>query len=393
MEGTTSKKRRIAWLSPLPPQKSGIANYSYWLVKGLRQFLDIDLYCDARDLSNELKNEFAVYPLTVFPQQRQWYDETIYHLGNNSLFHKEIYKLAWNFPATIVLHDYNLSAFMHEAFYLQADWRLYEEALDHVNGDSKKSHGIIPRLRRYVGTVPMSHAIVNRSTKVIVHHRWIKEQFSGADHVQVIPMFAKIEAASGAEQVDTFKKRFQIDPKNFVITCLGFINRNKLPQLQVEVAQRLLADGYPVHLVFAGETAPDVKRLQMEVEASEYSGNITFTGYLDDTDYLAALRCSDVVINLRNPSMGEGSLTLTQALAAGKPAIISDLNQYREFPDRVCWKVTHDENEAQLLYEYLTVLLSNRSVRKALSRNSLDYVESVLALDRVIPQWLRLIYP
>ena len=391
MEVTSLKKPRIAWLSPLPPQKSGIANYSYWLVKGLRRFLDIDLYCDGRDLSDELKNEFAVYPLTLFPQQRQWYDETIYHLGNNSLFHKEIYKLAWNFPATIVLHDYNLSAFMHEAFYLQADWRLYEEALDHPNGDAKKSHGIIPRLRRYVGTVPMSHAIVNRSRKVIVHHRWIKEQFADAGHIQVIPMFAKIETAPGPEQVENFKQRFQIDPRNFIIACLGFVNRNKLPQLQVEVMKRLLTDGYPVHLVFAGETAPDVKHLQTEVEASEYSENITFAGYLDDTDYLAALRCSDVVINLRNPSMGEGSLTLTQALAAGKPAIISDLNQYREFPDRVCWKVTHDENEAQLLYQYLTVLLSNRSVREALSRNSLDYVESVLALDRVVPQWLRLI--
>ena len=61
--------------------------------------------------------------------RRQQYDETIYHLGNNCLFHKEIYKLAWNFPATIVLHDYNLSAFLHDAFYLKSDWRLYEEAL------------------------------------------------------------------------------------------------------------------------------------------------------------------------------------------------------------------------------------------------------------------------
>lgn len=376
-------------MSPLPPQKSGIANYSYWLVKGLRPFVDIDLYCDASDLTDELKTDFAVYPLTVFQQQRHWYDETIYHLGNNSLFHKEIYKLAWNFPATIVLHDYNLSAFMHHAFYLQTDWRLYEEALDNGNGESK-SPGLIPRLRRYAGTIPMSHAVVSRSKKVIVHHRWIKEQFSDNGHVQVIPMFARI--GSEPEQTDTFKKRFQIDARNFVITCLGFVNTNKLPQLQVKVARKLLAQGYPVHLIFAGETAPEVKQLQAEVEASDYRNNVTFTGYLDDADYFAALRCSDVVVNLRNPSMGEGSLTLTQALAAGKPAIISDVNQYREFPDRVCWKVTHDENETQLLYEYLTVLLSNRNVRDELSRNSLDYVENVLALDRVIPQWLRIIH-
>ena len=89
--------------------------------------------------------------------------------------------------------------------------------------------------------------------------------------------------------------------------------------------------------------------------------------------------------------MGEASGTLMHSLAAAKPVIISDVNQYKEFPDRVCWKVTHDEHEAQLLYEYLTVLLSNRNVREALWRNELDYAENVLALDRVVPQWLRVI--
>lgn len=383
-------KPKVAWLSPLPPQRSGIANYSYWLVKGLGPYVDIDLYCDEPDLDAGLKNDFQIFPLSAFQSRHQLYDETIYHLGNNSLFHKEIYKLAWNFPATIVLHDYNLSAFLHDAFYLKSDWRLYEEALVSGNGHSKAS-GFIPRLRRHGGTVPMSDAIVNRNRKVVVHHRWLKDQFADAEHVHVIPHFAKLNHEPVPTQIEAFKNRFQIDPKQFVITCLGFVNTNKLPQLQVEVAGRLLAQGYPVHLLFAGETAPEVKRLQAEVESSELRENITFTGYLDEVDYFSALFSSDVVINLRKPSMGEASGTLMHALAAGKSTIISDINQYREFPDRVCWKLTHDENEAQLLYEYLTVLLSNRSVREAISANALDYANSVLALDRVIPHWLRLI--
>lgn len=385
-------KPKVAWLSPLPPQHSGIANYSYWLVKGLRPYVDIDLYCDEPELDAGLKDEFKVYPLSAYQARRQQYDETIYHLGNNSLFHKEIYKLAWYFPATIVLHDYNLSAFLHDAFYLKTDWRLYEEALVSSNGNSAETKpGFIPRLRRHAGTVPMSDAIVNRSRKVVVHHRWLKDQFAGADHVHVIPHFARLNHKPAAEQVEAFKQRFQIDSKQFVITCLGFINTNKLPSLQVDVARRLLAQGYPVHLLFAGETAPEVKRLQAEVESSEHRGNITFTGYLDEVDYFSALSASDVVINLRKPSMGEASGTLMHALAAGKPVVISDINQYREFPDRVCWKLTHDENEAQLLYDYLTVLLSNRNVREAISANALDYAESVLALDRIIPHWLRVI--
>src|SRR5215203_904500 len=187
-------KPKVAWLSPLPPQRSGIANYSYWLVKALRPFVDIDLYYDGQEPVTGLQNEFDIYPLTAFHQRRQKYDETIYHLGNNSLFHKEIYKLAWNFPGTIVLHDYNLSAFLHDAFYLKSDWRLYEEALVSGNGHSgeKKSPGFIPRLRRHGGTVPMCDAIVNRNRKVVVHHRWLKDQFADADHVHVIPHFAKL---------------------------------------------------------------------------------------------------------------------------------------------------------------------------------------------------------
>lgn len=282
---------------------------------------------------------------------------------------------------------------MHGAFYLKADWQLYEEALLGGNDESerKKSPGLIPRLRRHAGTFPMSHAVVNRSRKVVVHHRWLKDQFPGADHVHVIPHFAETPPQPSREQIESFRNRFQINENQFLLTCLGFINTNKLPELQVEVVKRLLRQGYPVRLLFAGETAPEVRQLQSEVEASEYRENISFTGYLDEADYLSAVLLSDVMINLRNPSMGEASGTLMQALAAGKPVVVSDVNQYKEFPDRVCWKVTHDDNEAQLLYEYLSVLLSNRNVRETLARNAQDYAETVLALDRVVPQWLRVI--
>ena len=388
--GQFMSKPKIAWLSPLPPQKSGIANYSHWLLKALGPYVDIDLYCDETEVIPELTNEFKIYPTALYREQQRKYDQAVYHLGNNSIFHKEIYKLAWNFPSTIVLHDYNLSAFMHEAFYLKADWQLYEQALVSPNGESesKKLQTFIPLLRRNIRAFPMSHAVVNKSTKVIVHHRWLKYQFARADHIHVIPHFAKINYRPAPEKIQAFKKRFLVDDKNFVIACLGFVNSNKLPQLQVEVVKRLLAQGYPVHLLFAGQTAPEVKKLQAEVEGSEYRENITFTGYLDDEDYFSALFSSDVVINLRNPSMGEASGTLMHALAAARPTIISDINQYKEFPDKVCWKVTHDEHESQLLYEYLTVVLSNRNVREAMSENSADYVNTVLALDRVVPQWL-----
>ena len=391
MELATHKGNlRIAWLSPLPPQKSGIANYSYWLIKALKPHVDIDLYYDTDLPDAELRNEFDVYPMSVFPERHATYDEAIYHLGNHSRFHKKIYQLAWRYPGTVVLHDYNLSAFMHDSFYLQADWQLYEQALVNSNGEPERK-GLLPQLRRNVNGLPMSAAVINKSRKAVVHHRWVKSQFSRNDHVEVIPHFARINVTPTSDEIANFRERFSIKDTHFLISCLGFVNRNKLPELQVRVVKRLLAQGFPVQLLFAGETSPEVRALQEEVEASEFRENIRFTGYLDEADYFNALFASDVMINLRNPSMGEASGTLMHALAAAKPAIISDVNQYTEFPDKVCWKLTHDENEAELLFDYLTVLLSNKNVRAAMSENAANYVQSVLTLEKIVPQWLRLI--
>ena len=384
---------KIAWLSPLPPQRSGIANYSQWLIKALKPHFNIDLYYDNEAPAAEIQDAFAVYPVSVFPERHENYDEVVYHLGNNSGFHKHIYELAWNFPGLVVLHDYNLSSFIHEAFYHQRDGHLYEQALVEGYGEAGRKefqalmHGGFPDIARF----PLSHAVVRRSRKAIVHHRWARNQFGNNTRIEVIPHFAELNCRPTQAQIENFKNAFALRDSHFVLCCVGFINSNKLPQLQINVVKRLIDDGYPVQMVFAGEPAPDVKALELETRAGKYSQQIIFTGYQNEINYFSAILASDIVINLRNPSMGEASGTLMHALAAGKPTIISDINQYREYPDKVCWKLAHDENQAEVLYEYISALLSNRGLRAAISNNSVEYVRSVLGWDKIIAQWVQTI--
>jgi glycosyltransferase involved in cell wall biosynthesis len=382
---------KVAWVSPFPPQRSGIANYSHRLVQALG--LPIDLYYDNEEPIAELSNTFEVYPLSVLREQFKSYDQVIYHLGNNNLFHTEIYKLAWEFPDTIVLHDYNLSAFMHEAFSRGSDKHLYRQAL--ADGDGEEGpgglHGLIQKIIPSTSTLPMSGAIVNRSKRVVVHHRWVKSQFARNSHIEVIPHFAEISYRPTERQVESFKKKFGLRDNYFVLSCLGIINQNKLPDLQISVVKRLINDGYPVQMVFAGEPAPEVKPLVSEIRAGSYREDIIFTGYLDEQEYFSAIFASDVIVNLRNPSMGEASGTLMHALAAAKPTVISNLNQYREFPDKVCWKLTHDSDKSEVLYAYLTTLLGDRDLRTAISRNAAQCVESALSLEKVAAQWKQVI--
>jgi len=390
MERAEKAGRKIAWVSPFPPQRTGIANYSYWLVKELRTAFEIDLYYEREAPCAELQNLFATYPLSVFEGRRKQYDRVVYHLGNNTEFHAGIYRSAWNFPGTVVLHDYDLSGFMREAF-LRSRPDLYFQAT--ANGSPEPGGQRLAALKERLVALgrgdPMSHAIVSRSEQVIVHHRWVKKQFDDEQHVVVIPLFAKPTCTVTDEDVRAFRRRVGINDDHFVLVCLGFVNLNKLPQLQIDVVKRLRKDGYPVQLVFAGEPAPELNDLVTEVASSELRECVIFTGYQSELDYFAAIAAADVVINLRNPSMGEGSLTLVHALAAGKPTIVSDANQYREFPDKVCWKLVHDQNENELLLEYLKRLLSEPSVRAVISANAAEYVDSVLAIDKVRQQWVR----
>jgi len=383
---------KIAWLSPFPPQKSGIANYSYWLVKALKTHVDIDLYYDSEPPSAELQSDFDVYPLNDFAERYATYDQAVYHLGNNRDFHKRIYEFAWDLPGTVVLHDYNLSAFMHDAFYRQ-NYELYRQALPNGSSDEARKgiqaliHRLVPETHKH----PMSHAVVSRSKKVIVHHRWVKNQFADNEHIEVIPHFAKLNCKPTSEQIRSLKGKLGIRDAHFVLTCLGFINPNKLPRLQIEVVKRLLDDGYPVQMIFAGEPAPEVKELVTEVRSGKYHEHVIFTGYQNEVDYFSSIFASDVIINLRNPSMGEASGTLMHALAAARPTIISDTNQYREFPDKVCWKLAHDENQAEVLYAYIVALLSDKKLRAAISGNSADYVRNVLGWEKITAEWKRII--
>jgi glycosyltransferase involved in cell wall biosynthesis len=388
-----SNHPKIAWLSPLPPQRSGIANYSYWLTQALKTQADIDLYYDIEAPIAAIRDEFEVYPLTEFAERYKNYEEVIYHLGNHSDFHKGIYKLAWHFPGTVVLHDYNINPFMHDAFYCRNEQQLYRQTLLEGYGDDGLEEFRALTFGRSAATsnFPMSHAVVGRSKKALVHHRWVKNQFANNEHIEVVPLLAKLDHRPSAEEIKLFKKRLSISDTHFVVSCLGFINNNKLPKLQVDVVARLIDDGYPVQMVFAGEPAPDVRSLEQKVRTGKYAKSITFTGYQDEADYYRALFASDIVINLRNPSMGEASLTLMHALAAAKPTIISNTNQYREFPDKVCWKLSHDGHEEEVLYQYIKALLSDRSLRMTISNNAQEYVRNVLSWEKIIAQWMRII--
>ncbi|MFZ5595894.1 MAG: glycosyltransferase [Bacillota bacterium] len=390
----SASRPKLAYVSPLPPQRTGIAGYySKHLLPHLSRYFDIHLFSEASGVLVE--GVWKSYPTGRLENLYGDYDSVLYHLGNNTLFHKQIYDLAWRMPGIIVLHDYNIHPFMLDAYFLKGNIEMYGAALEEGYGREGAEHFsdiMAGRQRPAIWKYPMSHAIVKRSKATIVHHRWVRAQFPGEGRVFVIPLLARPhEADKEKERAGWFRAKYGVGPKEFIIGCFGFINKNKRPGKVIHALKILRDKGFPARVFFAGELSPEIPHLVEFIKGLGLQEAVTITGYLSDEEYGGALAAADMVVNLRYPSMGEASATLAEALSHGKPTIVSRVNQYLEYPDHVCWKLDVGKNEAIQLAGYLETLIREKGVRERLGHNARKFAGGVMGVESVAEEYWRVI--
>ena len=81
---------RAAFFSPLPPARSGIADYSEALIESLRHLVDLEIFSSAAQ-----------------PFDPARFDVALYHVGNNG-YHAFVYETALQHPGVVVMHESNL---------------------------------------------------------------------------------------------------------------------------------------------------------------------------------------------------------------------------------------------------------------------------------------------
>ena len=372
--------RKIAYLSPWPPQRSGIADYSLEIVRHLKEYVDITLYLENPEECSTDNLDLSVHNITLLPEEIKRYDCIIYHIGSNTKFHKYIYKMAWQYPGIVVLHEFNIHPFMVDAFLGNDDEYLYVDALKEGYGEqgkfsyeSVKSNESPPGIWEF----PMSHALAKRSLATIVHSQWVKNQLQGINNVFVVPMGSNTKKTFSRFDVDEIlRRRLSISTDNFLISTFGFVNRFKRIPKILEAIKVLLDLGYPVQFLIGGDLIEKSLKLEETINSLGISDNVIISGYLNDEEFEACLRMSDIIFNLRCPSLGESSAALMRALGCGKTCIVSNYQQFAELPDSVCWKVDVDDLEVQQIVAYLKELMHNPTARKQLGKNAVFFAEN-----------------
>ncbi len=106
-----ASRPRLAVWSPLPPQPSGISDYTAELLETMRTWADVELFADDAFLPDqELLDSWPAFHYTAFERRHRWrpFDLAVYQLGA-SMFHLYMLDAIQRWPGLLVLHDLTLS--------------------------------------------------------------------------------------------------------------------------------------------------------------------------------------------------------------------------------------------------------------------------------------------
>ncbi|MGH3001878.1 MAG: glycosyltransferase family 4 protein, partial [Gaiellaceae bacterium] len=320
---------KVAYYSPLPPSRSGIADYSALLLPALRERIDV---------------------VVAQPGKRPPVaDVALYHVGNEPDAHGWIVDALRRRPGVVVLHEYVLHHLIAGITIGRRDGRGYLDAMERELGVAGRLLGLgvldnlLPLLwETQPERFPLAGPVLDAADGLIVHSDYVARRVREAGYdgrLWRIPHPAWSMSAVEPEA------RVRGDPS---IGCFGFLNMNKrIPQLLEAFAafrrhrpkaRLLLAGG-------AGERFDVTRRL----ERLGLTEGVERLDYVPEDLMWSLMAACDVLVNLRYPTMGETSGSAIRALSLGKPLVVSDVGWFSELPDDAVLKVPVDEHEVQTL--------------------------------------------
>jgi glycosyltransferase involved in cell wall biosynthesis/SAM-dependent methyltransferase len=348
---------RLAFFSPLPPVKSGIADYSAALLDPLARMAQVEAFAQA--------------PAAFDPSS---YGALLYQLGNNP-HHVFVYETALAYPGVVVLHEGNMHHLIAEATIRRGNWDAYMRELEISGGPEALEYA-----KRYVRTlergpqyeIPMLRTILERSRGVIVHSDAVAEVVR--EHGFQGPV-AKIPHGAWIAQADRMahRTRLGLDERTPLIGIFGFLKPYKRIAESLRAFRRLIRVVPEARLILVGEAHPELPLASMisSMGLSAHARHIDFAPIEDFNGYMAAC---DVVLNLRYPTVGESSGTLLRALGMGKAVVVSNVGSFREYPDAICLKAPVDATEEDHLFEYLNLLVTRPEVARELGARAAAWV-------------------
>jgi len=309
------RRTSLAFVSPLPPAHSGIADYAGELAPVLAAHYAVTLV-SAVPPEGALAGRMPWMSEAEFTRDGGRFDRVLYQIGNNPMHAAAVISLLPRVPGVVTLHDAAIT-----------DLRNWIDA----RGNATESrHARIAREEGYPAIfttheVAGSGGPLAEALGVVLHSghaRWLLEVQYGPDalrHASVLPHLrqrhilpsrAAARAALGLGEVE------------FILASFGLITPKKLPERVLAGFAALARLDPAARLVFVGGSEDGCGPATLaEAARLGLAGRVMVTGRTAADTYRTWLAAVDVAVQLRRGSRGETSGAVKDGLIAGLPVI------------------------------------------------------------------------
>ena len=392
---------RLAYFTPLPPSKSGIADYNSELLPYLAKGAEISVFVEEVNVLPQIRDraDFLIHDANHFDDvhARQPFDMCVYHLGNNP-HHEYVYERAIRTPGLLVMHESCMHHLITWKTLRCGDKESYWDEMFYAYGRrgarvaDMRANAVASDYQQFL--MPLNRRVTQGSLGVIVHNAYTASNLEGIDGdipVKVIPHHLSPRAyeLDGINRSEC-RRSLGIPDDAWVIASFGFVTESKRIPVVLAAFRRLLEQVPDAMYLVVGDDHPKCSVAPL-IEEMGLRDRARVTGYVSEDDFFRYLKAVDVMVNLRFPTAGETSGTLIRALGAGIPVVVTDFGQFAELPDDVCLKVPAMENEEGELYLRLRALALRPMARARLSRRSAEWIRAECDINHTATRYLNFI--
>lgn len=375
---------RLAYISPLPPAKSGIADYGAELVPELARYYDIELVVDQDSVDDPRLSGFPVRRIEAFRECAHQYDRLLYHFGNSHA-HQHMFELVRAHPGVVVMHDFFLSGVLdnleREQYLPHGFVKALYESHGYTGLADERRNGRAAAIWKY----PVNKGVLDNAAGVIVHSdfsRRLAADWYGARFAadwRVVPLLrGKPDGWAGPGTRAQARARLELREQDYLVCAFGMLGPTKLNEelLEAFLASKLAADPHCL-LVFVGENEPGLygAGLARRIGASGAAARIRITGYAERATYCDYLDAADGAVQLRGATRGESSASVLDCLLYGVPTIVNAHGANADLPEDVLVKLP-DAFSVAGLAAALARLRGDAALRGELSARARAWIEA-----------------
>lgn len=391
---------KIAIFTPLPPSRTGIADYAAEIGSELEKYVEVVYVVsnDAEESTYIPTNGIVMKEHNFLSSEEASMLPRIYQMGNN-LHHEFILKQVMEVPGIVVLHDYSMHHLFVELTLARDDPKSYKEIMKYNYGEQGKiiadnrSQGIFNEIYQFI--FPLNQTVIDASKSILVHsyesfYR-AKEQANSDTKVFKISFPYKNEENNFlSTDTQEVKNKLNIPLDKIILASFGFVTSPKQIGFTLKAISEIKEDLPDFLFYIVGEVSNSVP---LEALISEYNleENVKILGYVDFEHLHLYMQASDIVINLRYPSAGETSAALYRAMGMGKCCLVFDYSSFSDLPDDTLIKIKLDTHDTVAMKKKLEYFTNNTDEIRIIEKKAKQYISKKHSLSVSANQYIEAI--